>query len=168
MKADPTSLENLHDLIPPSSVPFWPPAPGWYIVSALLILALLWICRHSWKRWNANGYRREALHLLQSCEHTDEIAEVLRRTALAFAPRRLIAAKSGPDWPDWLAAQCSEPMPDTVRNQLSLGIYTPSAADTDLELLRLYATRWLTSHHVPVYEAESTTTANPCPKENIS
>jgi len=161
MNVDPTSLDNLHDLITPPSIPLWPPAPGWYVLSALLILTLLWTGRRHWKQWQANKYRREALLLLQSCEHVDEIAVILRRTALVIAPRHLIADKRGPDWPDWLAEQCSEPMPEAVRYLLSLGVYAQSSADADVELLRLYTSRWLARHHAPALEAASNTTVNP-------
>lgn len=43
MTLDPTSLDRLHDLVLPSSVPWWPPAPGWYGVLGLLVLAVAWL-----------------------------------------------------------------------------------------------------------------------------
>ena len=64
MNADPGSLENLHDLVMPVPVPWWPPAPGWVIVSAALIMVLGWWLIHAIRHWRSNSYRREALVLL--------------------------------------------------------------------------------------------------------
>jgi hypothetical protein len=168
MKADPTSLDNLHDLVIPSAVSFWPPAPGWYVLATMLLLAIIWLEWKTWKHWQANAYRREALRQLQSSEHVDAIAEVLRRTALAVAPRWLIAAKSGHDWPEWLAAHYSEPMPEAVRSQLSIGVYAPPTLDHDLDLLRSYAARWIAGHRAPEPENQSNETMNTQPKRNFS
>ena len=95
-------------------------------------------------RWRANAYRRAALRELKSLEHPAAIAELLRRTALAIAPRPVIAEMTGAAWLDWLAAQFSEPMPDTVRTQLTAGVYGRPAASRELSALRDYAARWIT------------------------
>jgi len=146
MNTDPASLDNLHDILLPPGIPWWPPAPGWYVLFALLLLIAAWLAWRTWKGWQANGYRREALRRLASCEHAADIAELLRRTALAVAPRRLIAAKSGKDWIDWLAAQCPETMPDAVHSQLGIGVYSPSVPEHDPGLLRSYAEHWIKKH----------------------
>lgn len=36
-------LQQLHDIQPPDAPGLWPPAPGWYLVAALLALALVWL-----------------------------------------------------------------------------------------------------------------------------
>jgi hypothetical protein len=141
-----TSLERLHDLVLPPEVSCWPPAPGWYAVFALVLVAVALLGRRAWKRWRANAYRRAALRELDSMEDAAAIAELLRRTALAIAPRPLIAEKTGTAWLDWLAAQCPETMPDTVRAQLTAGVYGRRAVPEELDTLRDYAARWITRH----------------------
>jgi hypothetical protein len=148
MKPDPTSLERLHDIVLPPAVPWWPPAPGWYVVLVLLLLTAAWLGWRWWKQWQANGYRRAALRHLATLQDAPAIAELLRRTALAIAPRHVIAEKIGTAWIDWLAAQCSVAMPSEVRQLLTVGIYGGRATEGDISLLRAYAACWITRHRM--------------------
>jgi len=150
MNESATSLDRLHDLVLPPAVMWWPLAPGWYAVMALALLTAAWMMIRAWKRWQSNAYRREALRELASLESSAAIAELLRRTALAIAPRSVIAEKTGTTWLDWLAAHFPGPMPEIVRSQLSAGVYGPPAASDELSPLRDYATRWITSHQRPL------------------
>jgi hypothetical protein len=141
------SLDHLHDLALPPQVSGWPPAPGWFVVIALALIAASWLALRLWRRWQANAYRRAALHELKSLETPAAIAELLRRTALAVSPRSSVAELIGPAWPDWLTAQSPEPMPELVRTQLTAGIYQAPSSDPDLAPLKIYATRWITHHN---------------------
>jgi hypothetical protein len=140
------SLDRLHDLALPPQVSWWPLAPGWYVVIALALTAAAWLALRLRRRWQANAYRRAALHELQSLETPAAIAELLRRTALAVSPRSSVAEKSGSAWLDWLAAQLHEPMPESVRVQLTTGVYGRPSTPPDLTHLRAYANRWITHH----------------------
>jgi hypothetical protein len=143
-----TSLDRLHDLVLPPEVSWWPPAPGWYVVGGILVVIALFLVHRALKYWRANAYRRVALRELASANDPAGIAELLRRTALAVAPRPAIAGRTGAAWPDWLAAQCPEAMPDSVREQLAVGVYRRPAADCDLAALRDYAARWIRHHRL--------------------
>ena len=78
------------------------------------------------------------------------MAELLRRTALAIAPRPTVAQKTGSAWLDWLARQSPEPLTETVRLQLTAGVYGRPDAHQDFSALRDYAARWISSHHRPL------------------
>ncbi len=43
MNADPTSLANLRDLAEPSPVPWWPLAPGWWVLLGVLAVTTGWL-----------------------------------------------------------------------------------------------------------------------------
>jgi len=147
-----TSLDRLHDLVLPPSVPWWPPAPGWYVVLALLVLAVAWLTWRFWKRRQANRYRRAALRQLAALGDAPAIAELLRRTALAIVPRPVIAEKTGTAWLDWLAEQCSETMPDAVRTKLIAGVYGRPTADCEVSALSDYAASWIARHHMVSFD----------------
>ena len=110
--ADPGSLQNLHDIVMPSPVPWWPPAPGWYAVCACIAVAVAWFFRQSYRHWRANGYRRAALrelnHLQDLIESGDrdpamrKLPELLKRTAMSVWPREQIASLTGAGWLQFL------------------------------------------------------------------
>jgi hypothetical protein len=93
----PTSLENLHPVVPPDPVPLWPPAPGWYVVIAVVLVASVVTGWRAWLRRRDDSYRREALAELQRCE-TKALPDLLRRAALSAWPRNRIAALTGQAW----------------------------------------------------------------------
>jgi hypothetical protein len=143
---DSTSLDRLHDLALPAEVPWWPPAPGWYALFALALLAAaLWAWR-VWKRRQADAYRRVALCELASLQDAAQMAELLRRTALARTPRPVVAALVGTAWVDWLEQQGAGAMPPKVRRLLEAGIYGDTATETELGALRDYAASWIAGH----------------------
>lgn len=141
-----TSLDRLHDLALPPEVSWWPLAPGWHFVVTCVGIIAFGLAVRLWKRRQANAYRRAALRELQQAQDLVTIAEVLRRTALAVAPRSVIAASSGRDWVDWLAQQIGEPVPDEVRTELASGIYSRRPHGRDIEPVRAFAARWISCH----------------------
>ena len=143
-----TSLNQMHGIVVPHPVPWWPPAPGWYVVLALMLIAASFLVYRAWRRWWSNAYRREALRALENASSTGAISEILRRTALAVAPRSVVAAQVGADWPTWLQGQCSISMPPKVSQQLTLGPYDPSTATDAVDDLKRYAADWI-KHHQP-------------------
>lgn len=144
-----TSLNRLHDIALPPEVSWWPLTPGWYVVLFFVFFLGVVFLYRSWKNWKENAYRRAALRELASAHDATTIAQILRRTALAIAPRSVVAQLTGETWLDWLAQYDHEPLPDHLRVQLTRGVYgQPAAANAD-DALRDYAARWIENHQVP-------------------
>jgi hypothetical protein len=95
--ADPADLSNLRDLALPPEVPLWPPAPGWWIVAAAGLAAVVILSAAALARYRANAYRREALRQLDAVD-SEGISTVLKRTALAAWPREQVATLTGSAW----------------------------------------------------------------------
>ena len=113
-------LEVLRDLQTPAAVPWWPPAPGWWFLSAVAVLAYLqW--RYSlltrWFRKSRSSLllgpgaiaRDEMAALRRRFDETRDVYELvsslsvlLRRVALEFFPREEVAALTGEPWLKWL------------------------------------------------------------------
>jgi hypothetical protein len=95
-------LSNLKEISLPEPVAYTPQTVGWYLLLALAILvAVLLIIR--WRRNRLrNRYRSEALGLLNDIEESNrplsELPALVKRVALAFAPREKIAELSGAAW----------------------------------------------------------------------
>jgi len=147
-----TSLDRLHDIVLPAEVAWWPPAPGWYVVGGILLLLVMVIIYRARKSWLANAYRRAALHELAAIDDAAGIAELLRRTALASTSRAVIAAKTGVEWLDWLDSHCPERMSETVRRQLTIGVYTCRVEAGELDELRDYAACWIRRHQLTEHQ----------------
>lgn len=103
----------LRDLHLPDAVGWWPPAPGWWVLVALLALGMLLLVRR-YVRYRARGaaqrHALKQLEVLRSefAENGNAVAlgagvsELLRRTMLAYRPRGEVAGLTGEDWLRWL------------------------------------------------------------------
>ena len=109
---DETALP-LRDLHLPDAIGWWPLAPGWWVVVAILGAVLGYILLRTYRRWQFNAPRRYAMRELaryeaEYLEHRNpvmlgkQLSELLRRGMLAYAPREEVAGLTGGDWLAWL------------------------------------------------------------------
>lgn len=147
MTKDPADLGNLHDIVVPDAVSWWPLAPGWWVLIVLVLLLVLVVAIRQMKRWRADAYRRAALAELDGARSTNDIATILRRTVLAIAPREEVAGLHGEAWPRWLADHAPTPLPGEVRELLANSLYDPSLPPEAPVSLRGFARDWI-RHHV--------------------
>ncbi|MEM9016498.1 MAG: DUF4381 domain-containing protein [Verrucomicrobiota bacterium] len=148
MSEDPANLQNLHDVVPPPEVSWWPLAPGWYVLGFVALVTFLWLSWVSWKRWRGNAYRRAALEALEGATNSVEVAEVLRRTALAISSRPEIAMRTGDDWIEWLESTFPGNLSEEVRKQLTGDLYRPQSDPTSSDSLRTFASEWIRDHSI--------------------
>ena len=104
----PASLSNLNDIVMPATISWWPLAPGWYALMAILCLFVFWAGWRYWQHWHHNLYRRQALLELAEI-HSElnstgkltaliKLPALLKRTALAAYPRKQIIGFNTEDW----------------------------------------------------------------------
>lgn len=105
------ALRDIH--LPPD--PSWfPPAPGWWLLAALLLALIVWIVRRiartlRQRRWQAALQAQVERIAADHATHADprrtsaEISQLLRRAALRLDPAA--AAYSGEQWLAWLDAR---------------------------------------------------------------
>lgn len=110
MEPDTIPLRDLHL---PDATGLWPLAPGWWVVIAIVVVLLAIWCRQMWLSWRDGASRRHALRRLDDLHATyresgdviafaNDMSELLRRTMLAYVPRKDIAGLTGQAWLDWL------------------------------------------------------------------
>ncbi|MCC5873688.1 MAG: DUF4381 domain-containing protein [Gammaproteobacteria bacterium] len=105
-------LNALRDIREPAVPGFWPPAPGWWLLAAgLLVMAIMLVWR-AWRRRQRQRPIRRALEELQrwqtrtagsikagtEAEAASELAALLKRAALTRYPRQTVARLSGDAW----------------------------------------------------------------------
>jgi uncharacterized protein DUF4381 len=177
--ADPTSLENLFDIVAPPPVPWWPPAPGWFVVGGVLLVLVFWGARRAWGRWRAAAYRRAALAEWRQLKTraTDpghrEIAlrhlpELVKRTALAAFPREAVASLSGMEWLRFLDRTGHTDAFTHGRGRLLPELaYDPRLAarldNAAVEDLFRIVRRWIRGHSTAVDTHMSVTASEPTP-----
>lgn len=92
-------LRLLEDAPEPLPIPLTPQTPGWIVLGAAALIALVVMVRWALRRHRAEAYRRAALReLVQAGDNPEAVASILRRTALAGFPRGDVAALAGTDW----------------------------------------------------------------------
>ncbi len=152
---DPGDLGGLHDILAPSDFPFWPLAPGvWVLIAALAAVLLLQI-RRAWLRYRADAYRRAALHELDAIAALGEgddadgvlrISGVLKRVALISYGRERTASLSGGAWAAFIADRSG---PGTDVSAITEGlqrVWRGGEAGTPLRLLIGAAKTWVRRH----------------------
>jgi len=153
MTGDPADLSNLRDIMLPASISYWPPAPGWWIVAATLLAALLILLAKAFALHRRNAYRRQALRELdeigpaENVVAAQRISAVLKRAALSAFPRRDVAHLSGVSWLAFLdrtgRTDAFSKGPAHMLPALALG----AAPAADGEAILQAARRWVRHHH---------------------
>lgn len=153
-------LSQLADIHLPAAVSLWPPAPGWWLLAALLLcgLALLGLvqvrrwqqrqrltrvlaelaqARAAWRKADASVRNDAGLALLYA------INSLLKRVALLHFPEAQVAPLAGKDWLRFLDAHGSTQDFSTGAGQvLADGEYRP-VFDADGDALCQLAIHWI-------------------------
>jgi len=140
---------KLHDFYQPAPPSWMPQTIGWYVLFALLAVALAWWAFRVIRRWRANRYRREALRVLPATP-ASQLSALLKRTALSAWPRQDVAALTGASWLAFLNRTTPKPAfaepPATVVEDIAL--HPDPLPSSDEAVLREKTAHWIRNHHV--------------------
>lgn len=137
-------MDPLRDIHGIDSAPWWPPAPGWWLVLIGISLAVLlvgWLIRrrrlYPLGRWQQDA-RRHLLDLRKRMKRepvkqvAGELSELLRRIAIARCGREQTASLTGEMWLDWLQSNDSTGFPWREKGRLLLELpYAPPDRTAD-------------------------------------
>ncbi len=149
------SLDQLHDIIIPPAVSFWPLAPGWYALALLVLAYGIHVGLKYWTAYQKNLYRREALEVLskmQSGEDTNKeintLLGLMKRVALQCFGRKKVAALSDNTWWDFMEKHSKTKVDVEVRELSQKILYSPNAQASveDVKMLKKVAKVWITTH----------------------
>lgn len=117
--ADP--LEQLRDIHLPAAIGWWPPAPGWWGIVALLLILLACVAIWRIQRYRKMAYKREALAQWQQinarflndrdvAQLLAELSVLLKRTSITRYGRDQAAGLAGEQWLAFLdqTGRCTE------------------------------------------------------------
>lgn len=147
------ALAAMKDIQLPDPISSWPPAYGYWLLLALIIIlvvsALYWLIR----RHRRNAAKREAIaHLdrldLNHKQLAIEINALLKRSAMSYTPRENIASLDGGNWYHWLEQQV--PKVDKNLAKLLAKRYQAQPLTTiEAQQLKTAAKHWL-KHALPL------------------
>ncbi|PKI17557.1 DUF4381 domain-containing protein [Colwellia sp. 12G3] len=138
-------LEAIVETKAPETISFWPQTIGWQLLFILLTMLIIKKAYQSYKTYQANAYRREALAWLSQCSLSNEddirqLPALLRKTALIANEvcchngsnakgytavnkrRQYITGLTGKTWVTWLDNNCGKSQFSQIQNSLS---YSP-------------------------------------------
>ena len=150
-------LANLNPLRQPELISWWPLAPGWWLLLAIVLLGLSALVYFLVRRHRDNAYRRRALQQLQRLQqeylverntsaYLAKTNALLKSVALLAYPRREVAASSGEEWLSFL----NNPLSDAEQFQPEFvtGAYQRVCPQIDMEQIHRSATKWIKLHEV--------------------
>ncbi|HLT14212.1 MAG TPA: DUF4381 domain-containing protein [Marinobacter sp.] len=145
-------LAQLRDIHLPATGGWWPPAPGWWIVAALVLTALavlIWYWhrhrrRNQWKRQAKSELSGLAQQARREPGWYSEINSLLKRVARQTHPDRHPEAMTGTQWVGFLLETLPE---DRIASRpaaeaLVAAVWQPKPELEPREALA-FATRWL-------------------------
>ncbi|WP_342447551.1 DUF4381 domain-containing protein [Legionella israelensis] len=158
-KSTPESLKQLKDIHLPAPISWWPLAPGWYILAALLLFIFLALAYKIYQRYLDSRPKKQALKLLdeyyqqyekqRNCSFISaRVSELLKRVALAYYPRKNVAGLKGEDWIHFLNRTGKEVNFNPVKNMLLELPYQPNET-CSLKPLFTRAERWIKQRRKP-------------------
>lgn len=96
---------DLRDIHLPAAPSGWPPAPGWWLLTALGLAAVSLLGRRAWRYLRRIRHRQRILAELDGLraesagpELIAGVSMLLKRVALSRFPRLDVAALTGADW----------------------------------------------------------------------
>ena len=120
-------LDGLHDIIAPSQVSWWPLAPAWWAIIALLLLALCAAIYIFYKKHQFNKVKRYAIELSLKLNDAQQLHIILKRLVIEYYDKRL-AAQSTAQWCNTLTTLTSL----TFSEQEILSLYNVQQKDAPL------------------------------------
>ncbi|MGQ3889201.1 DUF4381 domain-containing protein [Legionella sp. CNM-1927-20] len=158
--SDPQVLAKLHDIHLPSSIGWWPLAPGWYILTVLILLIISLLVTIAYRQRQYARAKRQACQLLDNYEQEylrngdvsatcAKISELLRRVALVYFPRQDVASLQGEDWINFLNKTSKNINFNAVRECLLILPYQSRSQKVNLKPLFSRAYAWIKQRGIP-------------------
>ena len=148
------ALSKLRDIHLPDPIGIWPLAPGWYILGILLFLSCFYGAFILHRYYRNTRARKKALFLLDSyqCEFSknnnpqracSQIAELLKRVALVYFPRKEVAHLQGEKWLIFLEDTSKNINFIALREELTIIPFRKKVDSCDLAPLFMAARQWI-------------------------
>ena len=114
---DASVLQQLRDIHVPETVSPWPFALGWWIIM-LVVVSIVCLLKHTLKYYDNFLIKRQFIKEINATEKAfkqdrrsnyalQKIAKILKKAALHYYPRQMVAGLHGDEWLKFLQATSS-------------------------------------------------------------
>ncbi len=132
-------LSQLRDIHAAPAAPWWPPAPGWWILALLLACILFLVLRQVMGRYRAHQRRLQLMKFVDHVEQTVDPAfnpqeflsslnRVFKIVALRAFPENHCARMQGREWTDFVEIKLQGSDSVAELSVLAQGPYQPAAS----------------------------------------
>ncbi|MGA9573674.1 MAG: DUF4381 family protein [Lysobacterales bacterium] len=153
---NPDLLSQLKDIHSAAPAPWWPPAPGWWVLALLVLVLLGWLLRRALARLRVQRRRKQMLgwidHLNANVDpqrdpqtYISTLNRIFKLVALRAFPERQCAVMNGQDWTDFLIENMAGLPSAELLKALATGPYDP-ASNFDPERLSQLTRHWIRRH----------------------
>lgn len=149
------SLDNLHGIIEPDAIGFFPLTPGWVMVLFLLLALLFHWSVQAYKRYKQSHYRREALKELAAYknnnnEQTIALLSLAKRVGIAAYGRKEVAKLSGNSWWDYMQTHSKAKVNTGLREEIDKLLYDATYTGNSAlhDNIRQCVSLWIKTHRV--------------------
>jgi len=153
---NPDLLSQLRDIHATPEAPWWPPAPGWWLLAVLVLMVLVWLGRRGLVRWRIRRRRQQMLVWIERLNTTVDAGDqpqaylstlnrIFKLVALRAFPDRQCAVLAGQEWVDFLVDEIGNPEAAGPLAALASGPYDPAPrfdADELSKLTRLWIRKY--------------------------
>ena len=148
--------EQLRDIHLPEAVSWWPPAPGWWILSFIIIALVTSLIIRRHRNTKRNAFRvtalfetQEALMLWNKNKNTADYLQtvnaVLKRIVLQNNSASNIANQSGVNWVERLNQISTHPLSEKTMQALGVACYQTNPA-VDVAHVQQQIIAWIESY----------------------
>ena len=149
------SLNNMHDIIVPNAVGFFPLAPGWYILLLLFFTLLFHFALKRYRIYKKEQYRREAFESLAQLQqrnrkNTLALLSLAKRVGLSAYGRENIAILNGDDWWDFIEKHSQAKVGSALRKEIEILLYQDAAtfSESTFDAVLGFVIEWIATHKV--------------------
>ena len=153
---NPDLMSQLRDIHAAAPVPWWPPAPGWWVLALLLLVLLGWLGRRLLARFRVYQRRKQMLgwveHLNANIDprrdpqaYLSTLNRIFKLVAMRAFPNQQCAALNGQDWVNFLIENMGKSPSAESLGVLATGPYDP-APTFDPQLMSELTRNWIRQH----------------------
>jgi len=153
---NPDLLSQLRDIHAAPQAPWWPPAPGWWVLALLILAGLVWLGSRLLARYRVRQRRKQMVawvdHLNTNIDpqrhpqaYLSTLNRIFKLVALRAFPAQHCAALAGKEWADFLTSKMEGSPSVESLNVLASGPYDP-APQFDPGIMSELTRHWIRKH----------------------